>query len=430
MAMIWYQLRLAIGSLRKDWGLSLAMFVCLTLGSGLWTTAASHYLRTFPLDPQTSPDLHQIEIVHPRALALDRAARSEDFAWHARTWVTFPEYEILASSGIPARQSGSFRAQVLAARPSDAMPELANARFVGADFLAMFAIPVGRGRSFTRDEEAGQAAVVVLGRALNKRFFAGQNSVGKELAVEGRSFRVVGVIDDDAPLQPPWDPVWGGRDQDALYVPLSWARPLAAWPDRMIAQSPLATSADLWRSDTVFVSFWAQMPEVEMQTRYRRYVDEKLIGRGLVAHVRDLAEWHRAFPVPPSDIVYYTILLSVGLIGAAFTTARLLLAKGLARRGELGIHRALGATRGTLFLRQMLEAAMITLPAVLAGLVWAAGQHAFFNEVALDNDVPVRLALDGAVVGGVPSLMVGLLAAAYPAWRMSRTPPALQGERI
>jgi putative ABC transport system permease protein len=417
-----YHLRLAVASLGRDLRLTLAMFVCLGLGSGMWTMVVCHYLREYPARPALSPALHQVEILHPRALALDRGTPAEVSSWHARTRVTYPEYETLAASGIPTRQTGTLRAQVLiAAGGSSAAAQLANARFVEADFFSLFQIPIGRGRGLASDG-GGLRPEIVLGRRLHDRLFGGADGLGRDLLVEGTPFRIVGVVDGDQPYRPEWDLVFTGKNQDGLYLPIAWARRLAAWPDQAVLQSP---SSDIYASDAVFVSYWAELPTAEQRAAYVRYLDERLGRRGIPYRLRSYAEWRDAFPPKESDILFFTILLAIGLFGAAFTTARLLLAKGLARREELGIHRALGATRAALFVRQMVEAALVALPAAVAGLLHAAILHAIYNRIALENDIPVRFGATATLLGLAPSFAVGLIAAAYPAWRMSRTPPTV-----
>ena len=424
--MLHYQLRLALHSLRKDRGLSTAMFICLSLGAGLWITIVCHYLREFPFDAPLPAELHQVELEHPRARALDKGTVAETSSWHSRTWVTFPEYERLAGSGIPARQAGSFRAQVMVSADGKAPARPRNARFADADLLTMFAIPLRHGRAFTAAEQQARAGVVVLGQRLAEALFGTTDCLERGLSIEGRGFQVVGVVDGDQPVHPDWDLVWNGRDQDGLYLPLSWARPLGAWPDGVVFQSAVSAPGELWRSDGVFVSFWAELATPEQRDRYEHY----LAAHFPVHHLRNLAEWRRAFPMPDTDVFFFTILLAVGLIGAAFTTARLLLAKGLARRDEIGVHRALGATRLAIFARQMLEAALIAAPAVAVGMLYALGQHAFFNHYVIENDIPVRITVRAAVLGGVPAFLVGLVAAAYPAWRMSLIPPTFRAERV
>jgi putative ABC transport system permease protein len=260
----------------------------------------------------------------------------------------------------------------------------------------------------------------------------GAAALGQSVLVEGQPFTVIGVVDQDQPFRPEWDIASTSENQDALYLPLPWAQTLHLWPERALQQSPVAAprGQTVWASDAIFVSFWAELPTASLRAAYSRYLDQQFGPRGVEHQLRRYVEWQLTFPMPASDAFFFTALLGLGLLGAGFTTARLLLAKGLARREELGIHRALGATRAALFGRQLIEAAIIALPAALLGLLIAVGQNRLFNRVALGNDIPVTLNLAAALLGGGPAFLVGLLAAVYPAWRMSRTPPTITLGRL
>jgi putative ABC transport system permease protein len=430
-----YHLRLALHSLRQDPGLSLAMLICLALGSGMWTSIVGHHLREFPLRPALSPALAHVELYHPSGVA--RFAGTRETEQHARLRVSFPEYQILAGSGIPARQAGSFRAQLLVAPGITAPAHLRHARFADADLFDLFDIPVTMGRAYSRADQTARAPVAVIGGRLAVTLFGDPAhpdaavGLGKTLVIEGHPFTVIGVVGKDQPFRPEWDVVAVGGFQDGLYLPLSWAEVMRVWPDRALMQTPVdAPRGDnVWQSSTIFVSFWAELVDQRQRLAYADYLGQRLPP---AAHprLRMSAEWAKEFPPLDSDIVFFTLVLALGLAGAGFSTARLLLAKGHARREELGIHRALGATRGDLFARQMIEAALIALPAALIGPVIAIWQHRLFNTIALVNDIPVGLDVTSAVIGVGAAFLVGLVAAAYPAWRMSRTPPTVTMGRL
>jgi putative ABC transport system permease protein len=432
-----YHLRLAVHSLRLHPGLSLAMLLCLGLGSGMWTSIVGHHLREFPLRKPMSPALAHVELFHPTGVAHFAGTRETEL--HTRLRVSFPEYQILAGSGIPARQAASFRAQLLVAPggAATAAAQLRHTRFASADLFELFEIPVTVGRTYTRAEEIGRASVAVIGWRTGVALFGDaahpdpKVALGKTLVVEGQSFTVVGVVGKDQPFRPDWDAATVGNHQDALYLPLSWGQVMRVWPDRALMPAPVAAPRgdNVWQSNAVFVSFWAELTDDVQRAAYARYLQQHF-PPAAQARLRRSAEWARAFPADDSDIGFFTLLLALGLLGAGFSTARLLLAKGLSRREEVGIHRALGATRGALFARQMIEGSLIALPAALLGPLIALGQHRLFNSVALSNDIPVGLDVMSAAIGVGAAFLVGLLAAAYPAWRMSRTPPTVTMGRL
>jgi putative ABC transport system permease protein len=425
-----YDVKLALVSLRRDPALSLAMFVCLALGAGMWTAITCHYLRDYALRPQLAPGLSQVEIEHPRALALFEGTSYGGAGWHPRVRVSYPEYEALAGHALSVRQTGTFRAPLLltaaghesgAAGPAESQ----FVRFVEPAFFDLFALPLARGAAFTSAE--ADAPVAVIGPRLARALFKG-DALGRTVVIEGQPFRVVAELAEEQVFRPEWDLSTMNARQDAIYVPISWGRRLDVWPERLLMQTPLSSGAgQLWQSDALFVTFWIDLPTVADRSAYQRHLRRVLPARH---QVRDRAAWLAAFPIPASDIYFYSVLLAVALLGAGFTTTRLLLAKGLARAEVMGIYRALGATRVDLFNRQLLEGALIALPAALAGAVLAALLNLLFNRIALQNDIPIVLSPLAALLGIVPSFLMGVLAAAYPAWRISRTPPTVAMGRL
>jgi hypothetical protein len=419
--LFFYDLRMALGSLRRDPGLSLAMFVCLSLGAGMWTAITAHYLRDNGGALVLDPGLSQVEITHARALALHARTQGAGGPWQARLRVSYPEYEALASSGLGTRQSGTFRSTLLVARDErGGQAQPVSVRFVEPDFFPLFAQPLAKGVVWGA---SASPPVAVIGRRLARELF-GDDAVGHTLLIEGRPFRVVGQLAREQMFRPDWDLGSINANQDALYLPLSWGKRLDVWPERVLFQTPVPRhdGGELWRSDALFVGFWIDLPTPAARAAYQRHLQRVLAAPFTL---RDRKAWQAAFPLPASDIFFYSLLLAVGLLGAAFSTARLLLAKALARAEVLGIFRALGATRFDLFLRQMLEGALIALPAALLGVLIARFYNWLFNAIALQNDIPVRLSALSLLLGVLPSFLVGLLAAAYPAWRMSQTPPTV-----
>jgi putative ABC transport system permease protein len=427
-----HHLRLALRDVRRNPGLSLAIFVGLALASCIWSTANCHYLRLHGGFPPLSPALHQVELRHPRT-----PTGSGDWGLNqtgglvARTQVSYPEYRVLAGSGIPARQAASMRARTLVARgPTDAALAL-PARFVQADFFQFFPIPL-RGRPFTGQDDQQSRAVAVIGYRAAQELFPGGDAVGATVMVDGHPFLIVGAVADHGPMRPVWDIAMTGGKQDALYLPFSWWQRLLARPEVPLTQ--VATGArfdDLLRAPTLFISFWLELPTEASRQAYRAYLDRHLGGPdGPGYELRDFPTWAAAFEMPFSDIRFFTILTGLVLLGGGFNASRLLLAKGVARRSELGIHRALGASRMSIFARQMSEAALLAVPAALLGILLAVPYNGLFNRLVEISDVPVRMTLEGFARGFIPAVLVGVAAAIYPAWRLSQTGPMVQVSRF
>jgi putative ABC transport system permease protein len=128
-----------------------------------------------------------------------------------------------------------------------------------------------------------------------------------------------------------------------------------------------------------------------------------------------------------------TLVLAIAVVAltiSALAVFNTMLSSVLERTGELGVLRAVGASRGHLFSLLTLEALMLTLGGCLVGLALALALGRAV-EAAIARFVPLAstdslMALTGGVI--VQCLLVGigmgLAAGLFPAWKASRLQPA------
>lgn len=117
-----------------------------------------------------------------------------------------------------------------------------------------------------------------------------------------------------------------------------------------------------------------------------------------------------------------SVALLVGGIGVANT----MIISVLERRREIGLRRALGATRGHIRSQFLAEALLLS---ALGGILGAVLGAAVTSTFAMANGWPITLAPEAVVVGIAATLLIGGAAGLYPALRAARTPPtaALNG---
>jgi putative ABC transport system permease protein len=117
------------------------------------------------------------------------------------------------------------------------------------------------------------------------------------------------------------------------------------------------------------------------------------------------------------------------LVVCCLNLTGLLLGKFLAKAGVLGVHRALGAPRSSIFLQRLVECELVGLAGGLVGLGLAALALQWIDKLAPDGPVPDGMfAASGYtfVVALALALVAGLVSGLYPAWRACRIPPAMQ----
>jgi putative ABC transport system permease protein len=171
-------------------------------------------------------------------------------------------------------------------------------------------------------------------------------------------------------------------------------------------------------------------------TAYRDYLvnyseQQKALGRFQfdgkpLTALHSLMRWLDFNQVVPSDVRLQTWVAFGFLFVCLLNTVGLLLAKFLRRSGEIGVRRALGASRGAVFAQLLTEASLIGVAGGVLGLLlallglWATRQLP--RDYATLAHLDLRMFLVTFVLGIVASLLAGLL----PAWRACQIPPALQ----
>jgi len=432
LSLLLYHVRLAGLSMRRDPGLSATIVAVMTVVAGIFSTGLLHYLRFYGPVPEPAPGLHHAEVGTAASTLPDafHGTTAAPNAIGARMRASYPDYLLLAGSHIPARQTGTFRARVLVRRPAAAVDaewsSPRNARFVNADFFGMFGVALGAGAPWTGAEEAAGDAVVVISKRLADELFPAGDALGATLLINGLPYRIVGICAAHAPTAPPWDPAAAGGAQDLLYLPFGAHERLVVSPEMTIHVSPHGPSrADLFASREIFVSYWAELPTEASRRAYRAYLDQTFGARGVPVALRDLPALRAAFASPPTAVGFFMFLTTMILLGGGLIMTRLLLAKGLARGDELGIFRALGAPRRSLFTRQLIEAALLSGAAGVLSILIAGPQAFFYNRAVADTDIPIAVTPHAFIITLGATVGVGLLCALYPAWRASTRAPTV-----
>ncbi len=112
---------------------------------------------------------------------------------------------------------------------------------------------------------------------------------------------------------------------------------------------------------------------------------------------------------------------AVALLVGGVAIANIMVMSVLERRQEIGVRRALGATRGHVRLQFVLESVLL---AGVGGLAGAALGAAITVAFAVNQDFRIAVPPDGLAASVAAALAIGALAGLYPAARAARIPPA------
>ena len=325
--------------------------------------------------------------------------------------------------------------------PSDpsSQPFLEPGYATYSGFFRMFDVPFKYGTAWPESDDAMRGSAIVIGSELNQKLFAGTNSVGKSIQVGSNMFRIVGVTKTWNPKPRFYDVVNGRTFSDAaqLWIPFTRAIDLQIPTDgnRICSGQGEPGWEGLLRSECVWLSYWAQLPDAVAVAKYTGYLEDYAAAQQRAGRfhwapnvrLSNVMKWlDEQHVVPPETEV--SMLLAFGfLLVCLVNTIGLLLAKFMQRAPEIGVRRALGASRRAIYAQFLLEAGVVGATGGLLGLALTALGVAGVG-IVFAPDISRLAHIDLSLLLLTLLLAVGctVIAAVYPTWRASRVQPAWQ----
>src|SRR5438445_2823336 len=338
-----------------------------------------------------------------------------------------PEFEEVA-----AFQAGRWR--VGARREGfDSLARPLRSEYVTGNYFSTLGVGAFGGRVFTPDDDKPSAPpVAVLSHRVWQTIYASDPSVvGSTFAIEGHPFTVIGVapagffgetLQSDPPdiwLPLQQEPMVNG-DNTLLHQSIS------AWL-RMIGRlRPGASTAGMSPRLTGVLRQWMQhdsgypanwMSEID-RVLPKQVLNVVPAGAGVAVMKEEYGK---------SLQILFGVCGLVLLIACA-NVANLLLARGVARRGQTAIRMAIGASRREIVLQALMESVLLAIGGAIAGLVVAIAAARLLLALAFQSAhfLPISTAPSLLVLGFafVVALVTGVIFGAAPAWFATRTDPA------
>ena len=270
----------------------------------------------------------------------------------------------------------------------------------------VYDIDLAQGRFFTHQEAVRGASVVVLGSDTAQELFGNDPAVGKEVQIEGDLFTVVGGL-------APQKQVFGGGknpNDNAAHFPTFTFHKIH--PEIL----------DHWISikyDDVKNKIAVEDEIRELLRRRRRVHNDQPDNFAIFSSDALLVLWNQ---LTGGLFIFLVGVASVGLMVGGVGVMNIMLVSVTERTREIGVRKALGATRKNIMFQFTLEAVTLCALGGVIGIL-VGGLLTLALKLILGTVLPAEMSVAWSTTAFVVSCAIGLLFGIYPAWKAASLDP-------
>lgn len=264
---------------------------------------------------------------------------------------------------------------------------------------------VGRGRFITDEDLKQRANICVLGQDLVRALFPYEEPLDKELKLNGKPFRVVGVME-------PLGNFLGQSRDNSIFVPITTFDkyyPNEPFPDVVFAIIVRPRSRAYVKS---------AMDEITDILRRRRHVSPGAPNNFGMSSQDALLDIYNQ--LTGATALVLTAISFVALMIGGIGVMNIMLVSVTERTKEIGIRKAVGATKLNILSQFLIEAVVLTAIGGLAGLAVGEIASTVMNKY---SPLPAYVPLWAIAVGVGISAAVGIVFGLWPAWKAARLDP-------
>ena len=267
------------------------------------------------------------------------------------------------------------------------------------EYMETISTNIAQGRFFTRSEDRSGSRVIVIGDGLKEAFFGEQDPIGQYIKIDNVKFRVIGVLEKQ------------GKFLGLFSVDKQAILPFGAYK-RIFSRRG-----------------WMRLSVKIPEDKIDESIDEIF---SVMRHIRGLKpSEENDFAINQTKIFekqYSTLKTAIGGTGV-FITLLSLVVGGIGimnimfvsvkeRTREIGVRKAIGATKGMIMGQFLMEAVTICLIAGLIGLFFAYISSIFINKI-FPSTLPLGLSISAVLL----SMIVGVVSGMIPSYRAANLDP-------
>ena len=261
---------------------------------------------------------------------------------------------------------------------------------------------ISDGRNFIDDDIHFGRNVCVLGMDVVDRLFPFEDPISKKIKIDGLEYFVIGVTERQGEA-------FGQSKDNFIAIPIS---------------TYLERFSDKWTTLSIHV-------ESSSESTFEKTKDEAI---GLMRSIRKVkpeddndfevvtnTEMIEQFSGFTSGVKLFALCVSViALVVAGIGIMNIMLVSVTERIKEIGIRKAIGATKKDILTQFLMEAVFLSEFGGIVGIIMGIVGG---NMVAIIFNIPAVIPIDWAVIGLVVCSAIGIGFGIYPAWRAAQLDP-------